>query len=30
MGRDDDELPVYHGGSSVAEEREEMVYGESV
>ena len=30
LGRDDDELPVYHGGSSVAEEREEMVYGESV
>ena len=30
MGRDDDELPVYHGGSSVAEEREEIVYGESV
>ena len=30
MGRDDDELPVYHGGSSVSEEREEMVYGESV
>ena len=22
MGRDDDELPVYHGGRSVAEERE--------
>jgi RNA polymerase sigma-54 factor len=30
MGRDDDELPVYHGGNSVAEEREEIVYGESV
>ena len=30
MGRDDDELPVYHGGSSVSEEREEMVYGESL
>ena len=30
MGRDDDELPVYHGGSSMAEEREEIVYGESV
>jgi RNA polymerase sigma-54 factor len=30
MGRDDDELPVYHGGNSVSEEREEMVYGESV
>ena len=30
IGRDDEELPVYHGGSSVAEEREEMVYGETV
>ena len=29
MGRDDGELPVYHGGNSVSEEREEMVYGES-
>jgi len=27
IGRDDEELPVYHGGSSTAEEREEMVYG---
>ena len=25
IGRDDDELPVYHGGNAVAEEREEMV-----
>ena len=30
MGRDDEDLPVYHGGSSSSEEREEMVYGESV
>jgi len=30
IGRDDEELPVYHAGSAVAEEREEMVYGESV
>ena len=29
IGRDDEELPVYQGGSSVAEEREEMVYGET-
>ena len=29
IGRDDDELPVYHGGSVVAEEREEMVYGQA-
>ena len=27
IGRDDEELPVYHGGSSSAEDREEMVYG---
>ena len=27
IGRDDEELPVYHGGSSTAEEPEEMVYG---
>lgn len=27
IGRDDEDLPVYHGGSSVGEEREEMVYG---
>ena len=29
IGRDDDELPVYHGGSAVAEDREEMVYGQT-
>ena len=29
IGRDDEDLPVYHGGSNMAEEREEMVYGES-
>ena len=29
IGRDDDELPVYHGGSQVDEAREEMVYGAS-
>ncbi len=27
IGRDDEELPVYHGGMSSAEEREEIVYG---
>ncbi len=27
LGRDDEDLPVYHGGSNVGEEREEMVYG---
>ena len=30
IGRDDEELPVYHGGMSTAEEREEMVYGDSL
>ena len=25
IGRDDEDLPVYHGGSNVAEDREEMV-----
>ena len=30
IGRDDEELPVYQGGGYVAEEREEMVYGETV
>ena len=30
IGRDDEELPVYQGGSAVAEEREERVYGETV
>lgn len=29
IGRDDEDLPVYHGGQSVTEEREEMVYGQS-
>lgn len=29
IGRDDEDLPVYHGGSNVAEDREEMVYGAS-
>ena len=27
IGRDDEELPVFHGGASMAEDREEMVYG---
>ncbi len=30
LGRDDEELPVYHGGQSSSEEREEMVYGETL
>ena len=30
IGRDDEELPVYHSGSSFDEEREELVYGETV
>ena len=29
IGRDDEDLPVYHGGSNVAENREEVVYGAS-
>ena len=29
LGRDDEELPVYQGGMSSQEEREEMVYGQS-
>ena len=29
IGRDDEELPVYHGGRTAGEEREEMVYGET-
>ena len=29
IGRDDDELPVYMGGSDLSDEREEMVYGQS-
>ena len=28
IGRDDEDLPVYHGGSDSAESREEMAYGE--
>lgn len=30
IGRDDEELPVYHGGMSSQEEREDMVYGQSM
>ena len=29
LGRDDEDLPVYHGGTSSQEEREEMVYGQA-
>ncbi len=29
IGRDDEELPVYHGGQSSQEERESMVYGQT-
>ncbi len=29
LGRDDEDLPVYHGGMSTQEEREDMVYGQS-
>ena len=29
IGRDDEDLPVYHGGSNLSEEREEMVYGDT-
>lgn len=29
IGRDDEELPVYHGGQGYQEEREELVYGAS-
>ena len=29
IGRDDEELPVYQGGSMLGEEREETVYGQS-
>ena len=29
IGRDDEELPVYHGGQGYHEEREEIVYGET-
>jgi RNA polymerase sigma-54 factor len=30
IGRDDEDLPVYHGGMAADEEREEMVYGDSL
>lgn len=30
IGRDDEELPVYHGGSNVGEEREEFILGETI
>ena len=30
IGRDDEELPVYQGGSNLGDEREEMVYGETL
>ena len=30
IGRDDEELPVYQGGMSSQEEREDMVYGQSL
>lgn len=29
IGRDDEDLPVYHGGLNVHDEREDMVYGET-
>ena len=29
IGRDDEDLPVFHGGNTVGEEREQMVYGET-
>ena len=30
LGRADEALPVYHGGNALADEREEIVYGETV
>lgn len=30
LGRDDEDLPIYQSGRSSAEEREEMIYGESL
>jgi len=30
IGRDDEDLPVYHGNNNLGEEREELVYGETV
>lgn len=29
IGRDDEDLPVFHGGNTIGEEREQMVYGET-
>lgn len=29
IGRDDEDLPVFHGGSNVGEEREELLFGET-
>ncbi len=29
IGRDDEDLPVYHGNNNLGEEREELVYGET-
>ena len=29
IGRDDEDLPVFHGGNNLGEEHEEMVYGET-
>ena len=29
IGRDDEDLPVYHGGGNVQDDREEMVYGDT-
>lgn len=29
IGRDDEDLPVFHGGNNIGEEHEEMVYGET-
>lgn len=30
IGRDDEELPVYHGGRNCAEEKEDFVYGNTI
>ena len=30
IGRDDEDLPIYHGNNNLCEEREELVYGETV
>lgn len=29
IGRDDDELPIYHSGNNIGEDHEEMVYGQT-